>query len=91
MKEKFLPQRTCAACRKKQDRSLLFRITKIGEEYYYGNERSSDGRGVYVCKNLTCAKELKKRKCLSHTFKCPVPDEVYDKIISAIEETEVKN
>lgn len=55
-----------------------------------GDERSSEGRGVYVCKNLSCANELKKRKCLNRVFKEPVPEAVYDEIVSAINGSEVK-
>jgi len=42
------------------------------------------GRGAYVCKSEICAAALKKRHGLDKTFKCKVPDDVYEKILTAV-------
>ena len=84
MKIGFVPQRTCVACRKKQDKKDLLRIVKSGENVVVDIGGKTDGRGVYVCKDTECAAALKKKKGLNRAFKGVVPESVYDDVIATV-------
>lgn len=75
------PQRTCISCREMKDKNLLVRVVKNSSgEIFLDTTGKANGRGAYICKNKECFAKLKKSKGLSRAFKCPVSEEVYDKI-----------
>ena len=44
-----------------------------------------NGRGAYICQKPECLKKLKKQKVLNKAFSTQIDDEIYDKIIEAVE------
>ncbi len=38
------------------------------------------GRGAYICKDLACFEKAVKKKAFERSFKCKIPDEVYDRL-----------
>ena len=79
--------RRCVSCREIKNKSELLRVVRKSDEIFEidftGN---ADGRGAYICKNLTCANNNKKRKYLDKSFKSKVPIDIYEKIISVIDD-----
>ncbi len=79
--------RRCAACRKVMHKSELLRIVKLSDgKIFVDVTGKAQGRGAYVCKNLICAAELKKRRRLDRSFKTTVSVEIYDEIDRQIAE-----
>ena len=73
--------RRCAACRKVTHKSGLLRIVKLSDgKIFVDVTGKAQGRGAYVCKSVTCAAELKKRRYLDRSFKTTVSVEIYDEI-----------
>lgn len=56
-----IPGRTCVICRSKNEKSKLFRLTKVNEAFYeFDKEQKKQSRAVYVCKSLSCLGKLAK-------------------------------
>ena len=72
MTGKYIPIRTCIACRNEFEKNELLRIVRT--------KGKSDGRGAYICRSPECAKKLFKAKLLDRIFKTGVPAAIYEKI-----------
>ena len=82
----------CTGCNQMKPKKELVRVVKAPEqkneagEVITGGEISLDvtgkkpGRGAYVCKNIDCLKAARKARRLERTFRCKIPDEVYDRM-----------
>ncbi|MGL5055451.1 MAG: DUF448 domain-containing protein [Fusobacteriaceae bacterium] len=58
-----LPERTCAVCRAKMNKSDLFRIVEQEDgSYTYDSEQKEQKRGTYICKSKECLQKLSKHK-----------------------------
>ena len=66
---KKVPQRKCVGCRGMFDKPALIRISK-GE--------NGEGRGAYVCNNLSCIEQARKSKGLERSLKKAIPTELYE-------------
>ncbi|MGN0748581.1 MAG: RNase P modulator RnpM [Christensenellales bacterium] len=74
--------RMCMVCREMKNKENLIRVVKNKSgEIFVDKTKKADGRGAYICENC-CTEKLKKLKSLNKAFKCVVPDEIYDKIIT---------
>ncbi|MBP6062603.1 MAG: DUF448 domain-containing protein [Fusobacteriaceae bacterium] len=57
------PERTCAVCKVKMDKSELFRIVEQEDgSYLFDKEQKEQKRGTYVCKSKECLQKLSKHK-----------------------------
>jgi predicted RNA-binding protein YlxR (DUF448 family) len=86
-KIKRVPQRTCIACRKIQDKQTLIRIVNTPEggiEIDTGSKMS--GRGAYLCKNIGCWEEGLKGKRLEHALKTDISQEIKNRLLDRIKE-----
>ncbi len=72
--------RMCCNCRKMFYKDELIRIVRNKENLFLIDKtKKINGRGAYICSE--CRKEdLKKRKVLNKSFKCNVPENIYDDI-----------
>lgn len=88
-KIKKVPQRKCIACQERDSKKGLIRIVKNKDgEIFLDSTGKANGRGAYICKSSECLKKAIKTKALNKAFKIDVADEVYETIISQIEEYE---
>ena len=86
MMNKKIPMRRCVSCREVKPKEELLRVVKTSDENFQLDlNGKAQGRGAYICKNLNCAANAKKRRGFDKSFKKNVPAEIYDEIISAIE------
>ena len=86
-KSKHLPQRTCIACRKIQDKQTLIRIVNTPEggiEIDTGSKMS--GRGAYLCKNISCWEEGLKGRRLEHALKTDISQENKNRLLDWIKD-----
>lgn len=88
-KIKKVPQRKCIACQERDSKKGLIRIVKNKDgEIFLDPTGKANGRGAYICKSSECLKKAIKTKALNKAFKIDVADEVYETLISQIEEYE---
>ena len=74
-------ERTCIACKNKQDGALMVRIglDKQGN-VQVNTETKSQGRGAYICKSKKCCDKVIKSSALNRTFKKQIDKSAYDKL-----------
>lgn len=78
--EKKIPMRTCVACRTKKPKKELIRIVKNENGIFLDRMGKVNGRGAYICDDVTCLKKLIKSKALGRVFECEVTEDVYKSI-----------
>ena len=83
---KKIPLRKCTGCREMKDKRELVRIVKTPEgDFCIDLTGKKSGRGAYVCKNTECLEAAFKSKGLERSFKCKIPQEIYDSLREALE------
>ena len=81
------PERTCVACRTKQEKSRLIRIVRSEDTGVCIDERMCmDGRGAYLCRNRECVLKAKKKGALCRALKAEIAGEFYDHLEGYIDE-----
>ncbi len=86
-KIKHVPQRTCIACRKTQNKQALIRIVSTSEgstEIDIGGKMS--GRGAYLCKNISCWEDGLAGHRLEYALQTVVSREDKDRLLIWIRE-----
>ena len=87
MKVKKIPIRTCIGCSAAKPKKELIRIVKTTEgEVLIDLTGKKNGRGAYICPNISCLEKAIKTKRLSRTFEMPIEDELYETLKKQIEE-----
>ena len=82
---KSLPQRTCIGCNSKKKKKNLIRIVKNKEgNISIDRTGKAQGRGAYICDNITCLEKAIKTKRLERAFEAKIADEIYDKLRGVI-------
>jgi len=83
---KKIPIRTCIGCNEGKPKKELIRIVKSTEgEVLVDSTGRKNGRGAYVCPNISCLEKAIKTKRLSRTFEMPIENELYEKLRTEIE------
>lgn len=81
MKAKKIPQRMCVGCMKMKEKSALLRIVKQSDgTVSLDPTGKKNGRGAYICKNISCLQKAIKAKKLEKAFSMQLPDEVYSRL-----------
>ncbi len=89
MQVKKVPMRMCTGCGQMKPKRELIRIVKTPDgEFLLDATGKKSGRGAYLCKNAECLKNCRKSKRLEKSFSCRIPDEVYEKLESELNEDE---
>jgi predicted RNA-binding protein YlxR (DUF448 family) len=86
-KIKHVPQRTCIACRKIQDKQSMIRIVNTPDGIIEADASGKmSGRGAYLCKDTRCWEEGLKGNRLEHSLKTGINQESKDRLLSWIRE-----
>ena len=81
MSQKKTPQRRCVACRSMKDKNELIRIVKNKNgEISLDATGKAQGRGAYICKDLSCLLKAEKSGALNRAFSANVDSSVYEKL-----------
>lgn len=78
---KQIPNRQCLGCRQMFPKTELVRVIKTPEdEVVLDLTGKKNGRGAYICRNISCFEKAVKTKTVERALKISVPDEVYQSI-----------
>lgn len=70
---KHIPQRTCIACRQKTEKRRLTRIVRTADEgIVIDTTGKRNGRGAYVCDQLSCWDKIVNTNLLANALKTEV-------------------
>lgn len=84
---KKIPMRKCLGCMEQKPKKELVRIVKSADgDISLDLTGKKNGRGAYICPEVSCLEKAKKAKRLERAFECAIPAEVYEAM-----ESELKN
>ena len=86
MVQKRVPMRMCAGCGEQKPKRELIRVVRNKEgEVSLATTGKKPGRGVYLCPSAGCLKKAQKAKRLERALSAPIPEDVYETLLSEIE------
>ncbi len=78
---KQIPVRQCTGCRQMKPKNELVRVIKTPDgEICLDKTGRKNGRGAYLCPDLTCYQKAVKSKGIERSLKCEIPNEIYEAI-----------
>ena len=87
MAVKKIPMRKCLGCMEQKPKKELVRVVKSANgDISLDLTGKKNGRGAYICPNVSCLEKAKKAKRIERAFECTIPAEVYEAM-----ESELKN
>ncbi len=86
MKQRKIPLRKCTGCQEMKSKKELIRIVRNDAgEFSLDRTGKKPGRGAYICPCGECLTKAQKTKGLERSFKAPVPKEVYEQLLRALD------
>ncbi len=86
MKTKKIPMRTCVVTHEKLAKKDLIRVVRTPEGSIVIDETGKqNGRGAYIKKDLEVLDIAKKKNILGQVLKVEIPDDIFIKLRSIIE------
>ncbi|MBP3284934.1 MAG: YlxR family protein [Clostridia bacterium] len=84
---KKIPIRTCIGCNETKPKKELIRVVKSPEgEVSIDFTGRANGRGAYICNNVSCLEKAVKTKRLSKAFSMQIDMQIYEELRKTIEE-----
>ena len=84
--QKKIPQRQCMGCRERKEKRAMIRVVRCTDgEIRLDFSGKLNGRGAYVCPDLTCLTKAKKSRSLERCLETPIPEEVYNRLEKEME------
>ena len=84
---KKIPLRQCVGCAAMGNKKEMMRVLKTPEGLIILDKTGKkNGRGAYLCMNLSCLQKAEKNKGLERSFKMSIPKEVYESLEKEYEE-----
>ena len=89
MKPRKIPTRQCLGCNEHKPKKELLRVLRTPEgEITLDFTGKKSGRGAYICYDVKCLKKARKSKRIDKSLETEIPEEIYDKMESELEEYE---
>jgi len=86
MAVKKIPMRKCLGCMEQKPKKELVRVVKSADgDISLDLTGKKNGRGAYICPNVSCLEKAKKAKRIERAFECAIPAEVYEAMESELE------
>ncbi len=79
---KYVPLRTCVACREVKPKAELLRVTLFDGEVSLDKKGNASGRGAYVCNNIVCIEKARKIRGLERGLGASVSAHIYEECIN---------
>lgn len=85
MKPRKLPLRVCAGCQEQKVKKEMIRVVRTPEgEVVIDDTGRKAGRGVYLCRRVSCLEKAYKEHRLERSLKTDVAAEIYEKLRHAL-------
>jgi Predicted nucleic-acid-binding protein implicated in transcription termination len=76
----------CLGCMEMKPKRELIRVVKNKEgEVFVDLTGKKNGRGAYICKNITCLEQAFKNKRLQKNLEIEINEDLYDSLKEEIE------
>ena len=77
--KKKIPVRQCLGCNEHRPKPELLRVVRDPEgQVTLDFTGKKSGRGAYICKNVVCLRQALRKKSLSRSLECEIPETVYE-------------
>ena len=84
--QKKIPQRQCMGCRERKEKRAMIRVVRCTDgEVRLDFSGKLNGRGAYVCPEMTCLQKARKSKALERALETPIPETVYNRLEKEME------
>ena len=88
-KKRKIPERQCLGCNEHKPKKELLRVLRTPEgDITLDFTGKKSGRGAYICYDVKCLKRARKSKRIDKSLETDIPEEIYDKMESELEEYE---
>ena len=88
-KQKKIPLRQCLGCNEHKPKKELLRVLKTPEgEILLDFTGKKSGRGAYICYDYKCLKKARKSRRIDNNLGVVIPEEIYDRMESELEDYE---
>ncbi len=89
LKQKKIPTRQCLGCNEHKPKKELLRVLRTPDgEIVLDFTGKKSGRGAYICYDVKCLKKARKSKRIDKSLETEIPEDIYDKMESELEEYE---
>ena len=83
---KKIPMRLCIGCGQMYAKKEMLRIVRDSDgELTIDTTGKKNGRGAYICKEISCFELVKAKKGLERSFKRSITKQIYDSLIKEFE------
>ena len=80
------PIRMCIACKTRRAKKELIRVTRTPAGIVELDPlQKKEGRGVYLCRNISCIEKARTKGLLGRNLKTQVPISIYRELIDYLE------
>lgn len=87
MTPKKTPERQCIGCGRRAPKRELIRVVRTpGGEVHVDRTGRANGRGAYLCDDVSCLEKAIRRHSLARALKCEVPGEVSEALRREMED-----
>lgn len=78
---KKIPMRSCTGCGAKKEKRELIRVIRTPEgSIVLDATGRANGRGAYLCRDLSCLEKARKKRALERSLGTQIPEEVYERL-----------
>ncbi len=89
MKTKKLPLRKCLGCQEQKEKRELIRVVKNkSDEISIDLTGKANGRGAYICKNMSCFDKAHKKKAFERALQSNISEALYATMRKELEDAE---
>lgn len=85
-RKKQVPMRRCVGCMESKPKKELIRIACYEGVIHVDPEGKRKGRGIYVCRALSCMEAARKKNALARGFHCRVDREMTETVFRELEQ-----
>ena len=76
-----IPMRRCTGCGEMKEKKSLIRIVRTPEgAIRIDGTGKMNGRGAYLCDDVTCLRKARKKRSLQRSLDTPIPEEILDEL-----------
>ena len=78
---KKIPMRKCTGCGEMKEKKSLIRIVRTpGGDIKLDRTGKINGRGAYLCDDLSCLQKARKKRSLQRSLSTDIPPEIFDEL-----------